>query len=94
MDVRDVVRAYRLLIEQGKKGQAYNVASKERMSIQWILDALCEAANVSPTIEVDPELYRPTDRAPLLTATLMEQTTGWKPEIPFRKTLTDILEEV
>jgi GDP-4-dehydro-6-deoxy-D-mannose reductase len=91
MDVRDVVRAYRLLIERGERGQAYNVASSERVPIRRILDQLCKAAGVAPSIETDPALYRPTDRAPLLTSARIQETTGWKPEIPFTQTLLDIL---
>lgn len=92
MDVRDVVRAYRLLIEQGTSGQAYNVASGMRVPIQWILDQLCEAADITPRIESDPALYRPTDRAPLLQADRIKADTRWKAEIPFEQTLRDILE--
>ncbi len=93
MDVRDVVRAYRLLIERGERGLAYNVAATKRVSIRWILNALCKAAGISPTIETDPERYRPTDRTPLLTSIRMFETTGWQPEIQFEKTLSDILEQ-
>lgn len=94
MDVRDVVRAYRLLIERGDAGHAYNVASTERVPIQWVLDQLCQVAGVNPTIEVDPKLFRPTDRAPLLSAERIQTATGWKPVIPFDQTLRDILEEL
>jgi GDP-4-dehydro-6-deoxy-D-mannose reductase len=92
MDVRDVVRAYRLLIEAGQSGLAYNVAATERVPIQWLLDQLCEAAGVSPTLEVDPALYRPTDYAPLLSSQRIESATGWKLRIPFQQTLRDLLE--
>ena len=92
MDVRDVVLAYRLLIERGEAGQAYNVAATERVPIQWVLDQLCAQAKVSPTIEVDPKLYRPTDQAPLLSAERIETLTGWQPKIPFEQTLRDILQ--
>jgi GDP-4-dehydro-6-deoxy-D-mannose reductase len=92
MDVRDVVRAYRLLVERGRRGQAYNVASAERVSIREILNQLCEAAGVTPSIGTDPALYRPTDRSPLLSIQRMRDTIGWEPEIPLKQTLLDILE--
>jgi len=92
MDVRDVVRAYRLLIEGGQAGQAYNVAPSERVSIQWVLDQLCGAAGIAPAIEVDEALYRPTDRTPLLSSSRIRAATGWRPEIPFAQTLRDILQ--
>ena len=92
MDVRDVVRAYRLLVERGRRGWAYNVASAERVSIRTMLKQLCEAAGVTPSIGTDPALYRPTDRSPLLCTQRMRDTIGWEPEIPFKQTLRDILE--
>ncbi len=91
MDVRDVVRAYRLLIQQGQSGKAYNVAASERVPIQWVLDQLCQAAGVSPTREVDPELFRPTDYAPLLSSARIKADTDWEPQTPFKQTLHDIL---
>ncbi len=93
MDVRDVVRAYRLLIERGEPGLPYNVSASERVPIRWILDALCKAAGVSPAIETDSARYRPTDRTPLLTSKRMFETTGWQPELAFEQTLIDILEQ-
>jgi len=92
MDVRDVVRAYRLLIEKGNAGEAYNVAATKRAPIRGILEKLCKIADVSPRIEIDEKLFRPTDRAPLLSAELINKTTGWKPEIELQQTLHDILE--
>jgi len=91
MDVRDVVRAYRLLIEKGNAGEAYNVASVKRSPIRIILDKLCEIAEISPKIEIDEKLFRPTDRAPLLSAERIAAVTGWQPEISLEQTLHDIL---
>jgi len=92
MDVRDAVRAYRLLIEKGESGQAYNVAATKRAPIRWILNKLCEIADVKPEIKINQKLFRPTDRAPLLSADKIKNQTGWQPEIPLEKTLQDILE--
>lgn len=91
LDVRDVVRAYRLIIEHGQPGQAYNVASSERVTIGKILELLCAAAGIDPEINVDPELYRPTDRSPEISIRRIRETTGWEPGIPFEKTLADVL---
>jgi GDP-4-dehydro-6-deoxy-D-mannose reductase len=93
MDVRDVVRAYRLLIEKGNAGEAYNVATAKRAPIRVILDKLCKIAEVSPKIEIDEKLFRPTDLAPLLSAARIASVTGWQPEIPLEQTLFDILEK-
>ena len=91
LDVRDVVRAYRLLIENGEAGKAYNIASPELIPIRRILKQLCEIAGVQPEIEIDPELFRPTDRVPLLDTARIRATTGWQPEIPLEQTLRDML---
>ena len=92
LDVRDVVRAYRQLIESGTPGLAYNIASTERVSIKTILDTLCESAGVTPTIEIDPAFYRPTDRSPILSTQRIQNATGWQAIIPLQKTLHDIME--
>jgi GDP-4-dehydro-6-deoxy-D-mannose reductase len=92
LDVRDVVRAYRLLLEKGRPGCAYNIASATRVSIRTILDTLCKLAGVSPAIEIDPARFRPTDASPLLDTTRLRTDTGWTPEIPLEQTLRDMLE--
>ncbi len=63
-DVRDVVRAYVRLLEQGRPGQAYNIASGRMTPVRDILDTLCDIAQVHPPIEVDPALFRPNDDRP------------------------------
>jgi GDP-4-dehydro-6-deoxy-D-mannose reductase len=93
-DVRDVVRAYRLLIENGAAGEAYNIASGHLVAVRELLDALCEEAGIHPRIEVDPERYRPTDAPPLLCIEKIKQQVGWTPEIPLRQTLGEIYREM
>ncbi len=91
MDVRDVVRAYRLLIEKGQSGQAYNIGSTNTMRIGDMLTLLCRQAGVSPDRVTDPQLVRPTDWSPRLDTTRLTTRTGWTPEIPFEQTLQDML---
>ncbi len=93
MDVRDVVRAYRLLIEQGDPGKAYNIASDNLVRIGEMLDTLCRLAGVAPKLETDPELMRPTDWSPHLDTTRLVADTGWATTIPFEQTLQDMLNE-
>jgi len=98
-DVRDVVRAYRLLLEVTAEGsapasQVVNVASGEAISIRSIIDQLCELAGVPPRIEVDGSLVRADDPMEIYgDATLLTKLIGWRPEIPLRTTLTDVLAE-
>ncbi len=91
MDVRDVVRAYRLLIEQGQPGVAYNIASDNMVQIGDMLNTLCRLAGISPDLEPDPALMRPTDWSPHLDTTRLVAETGWTPTIAFEQTLNDML---
>lgn len=92
-DVRDVARAYRLLIEKGRPGEAYNLSSQNRIKIGALLDKLCSLAGIKPAFTVDPEKFRPTDNSPFLDISKLQNATGWKPEIDLSKTLRDILSE-
>jgi GDP-4-dehydro-6-deoxy-D-mannose reductase len=89
-DVRDVARAYRLLIEKGQPGEAYNIASGHLRPIRELLEILCDEADIHPQLEVDPDLYRPTDAPPLLCIEKINVHTGWEPVIPLQETLRGI----
>lgn len=90
LDVRDVVRAYRLLIEKGRAGESYDIATGKLTKIKKVLKKLSEIAGVDPEIEVDSELYRPTDSSPRINSVKVRKVTGWTPEIDIEKTLNDI----
>lgn len=90
-DVRDVARAYRLLIERGQTGEAYNLASGSQVRIGDILDRLCTQAGVRPRITRDPLLYRPNTESPILDIRKIRDATGWEPLISLDQTLRDIL---
>ena len=91
-DVRDVVRAYRLLIESGDAGEVYNVCSGRDVSIHQIADTLLELAGTSLEFETDPALMRPVE-VPVLRGDpgRLCEATGWKPEITLDQTLADVL---
>ena len=93
-DVRDVVRAYRLLIEHGEPGEAYNVCSGVDIAISDLADRLVAAALHPMRLEEDPERQRPVD-VPVLRgdAAKMHKVTGWEPEIAIEQTLSDVLDE-
>lgn len=92
-DVRDIVRAYRLLIEKGSTGKAYNIASGREVRVGDVLTRLCELAGVKPDISRDPAFYRPADENPILDTQRIRKDTGWAPVIPLDQTLTDILNQ-
>ncbi len=91
-DVRDVVRAYRLLIESGQPGGVYNVCSGRDVSIQEIADGLLDLAGTALALETDQALMRPVE-VPVLRGdpSRLSAVTGWKAEIPLEQTLSDVL---
>jgi GDP-4-dehydro-6-deoxy-D-mannose reductase len=91
-DVRDVVRAYRLLVERGEPGEAYNVCSGRDVAIQQIAEHLVGRATADVRLELDPERLRPAD-VPIVRgdASKLRAATGWEPVIPLEQTLDEIL---
>ena len=86
-DVRDVARAYVLLLERGHAGLAYNIASGHLMPVRDLLDGLCDVAQVRPQVEIDPALFRPDENRPSYDTARIRAHVGWEPEIPLRQTL-------
>ena len=91
-DVRDVVVAYRLLIEHGVPGSTYNVCSGKDVAISEVADDLLALARADLELVTDPDLVRPVD-VPVLQgdAGLLRASTGWVPSIPLATTLADVL---
>ena len=92
-DVRDVVRAYLLLMQKGRRGQVYNVSSGKAVKLGEILDILLSFSEVKIGVEVDQKKLRKVD-IPLLVGDnrKIKAETSWKPEIPLRKSLGDLLD--
>lgn len=86
-DVRDVARAYVLLLERGQTGCAYNIASGRMIPVRDLLDGLCNVAQVRPRIEIDPRLFRPNENRPSYDIARILSHVGWQPEILLRQTL-------
>lgn len=92
-DVRDVVRAYRLLVERGVPGAAYNVCSGVDVAISEVAEMLLELSGSDLQISVDPALIRPLD-LPVLRGdpSLLVRDTGWHPEWKLDQTLAACLD--
>jgi GDP-4-dehydro-6-deoxy-D-mannose reductase len=98
-DVRDVVVAYRALLEGlaagtiAPGGAIFNVASGHSVTIDHVLDRLAQLIGVSPAIEVDPDLVRATDAPEIVgDPSAIEEAVGWRPRVPLDQTLSDIVE--
>src|SRR5206468_3936506 len=90
---RDVVRAYRLLIERGEPGESYNVCSGRGISMQELADRLLGMATRPMRLEVDRERLRPVE-VPVHWGdnTRLRSATGWQPSIGLEQSLAEILE--
>lgn len=92
-DVRDIVRAYRMLIEKGRRDEAYNICSGKPRSIKAILQTLKSFSPIKIQIVTDPERLRPSDIPETRGShTKLRRDTGWTPQIPFNQTLKDLFE--
>lgn len=92
-DVRDMVRAYDLILEKGIIGDVYNIGSGKSFTIADILKMLLALSKTEITVESDPMLMRPADTPELLCdGKKMQQLTHWHPEIPLEQTLKDTLD--
>ncbi|MEP6688570.1 MAG: NAD-dependent epimerase/dehydratase family protein, partial [Gemmatimonadales bacterium] len=84
LDVRDVVRAYRLLLEHGEPGEAYNVARGEGMSLAEVFSRLAALIGTDAVPLADPSLVRASDIPHLVgDSTKLRRATGWAPTISF-----------
>ena len=92
-DVRDVVRAYTMLMQKGIAGETYNVGSGKAVSIQTLLDILLHLSTASVTVEQDAAKMRPAD-VPCIEAdiTKLRRDTGWNPIYPPEETLRTMLD--
>jgi len=92
-DVRDVVQAYWLATEMGSPGEVYNIGSGVGRRVEEMLNMLLGMSNVSIKIEMDHARLRPSDVKVLICDyTKFRKLTGWKPEISFEQTLSDLLD--
>lgn len=90
-DVRDVVAAYRLLMERASSGSVFNVASGITLPMQTYLDLMLSLATVKVRVQVDPALLRPVDTATVrVDVSALKSLTGWQPRIPMAQTVADL----
>jgi GDP-4-dehydro-6-deoxy-D-mannose reductase len=93
-DVRDIVRAYWLAVEKGEYGDCYNLCSGKPRVIKDVLDLLLQSStSENIKTEEDPSRMRPSDVQILHgDCSKFKKQTGWEPEIPFEKTMSDLLD--
>lgn len=93
LDVRDITRAYWLVVEKCIPGEVYNIGGTRTMSIGEMLDMLLALSSAKQIkVEVSKKLLRPADvTLQIPSIAKFQRQTGWKSEIPFEKTLQDLL---
>ena len=92
-DVKDMVKAYIALMNQGKVGEVYNIGSGQGWKIREILDMLLSYSTQHITVEVDSTRLRPSDVAYFVADSTKIAQHGWKPQVPMKETLQRILSE-
>lgn len=91
-DVRDIVKAYWILVSKCKPGEVYNIGGNRTVKIKEVLDILLSFSDKKFEVKVDPKLLRPSDvTLQIPNMDKFRNETGWKPEIPLEKTLQDLL---
>lgn len=89
--VKDIVRAYRMIVESDDCEAIYNVGSGTAYRLNEMLDYITGLSNQEITVEIDPERFRPSDQ-PVICCnhSLITEKLGWKPEL----TVFDALREM
>lgn len=91
-DVRDMVIAYVLAIEEGKSGDVYNLGSGKGYKINNLLDMLKSLSTTKIEVRIDKSRFRPIDIPFLISnSSKFQKISGWKAQIPIEKTLEDVL---
>ena len=90
-DVKDILRAYELILTQGHNGTIYNVCSGQEYSLRSMLERLLMLSGVQATIELDPALIRPVEQTRMRGSyKLLQSHTGWAPASDIDETLLKI----
>jgi GDP-4-dehydro-6-deoxy-D-mannose reductase len=92
-DVRDIVRGYHLALTQGRAGEVYNLGAGQAHTVRELLNTLIAASGAAIEIVQDPERTRLVE-VPRMVAdcTRMADHTGWRTQIPFERSLSDVLD--
>ena len=90
IDVRDGVKAMRLLMEKGNPGEPYNICNGKAYQIQEILDMLVEISGTNAKVISDKKLFRVADEPLLLGDDTKIRALGYKREYSMKKTLEDV----
>ncbi|PKP59653.1 MAG: hypothetical protein CVT89_00980 [Candidatus Altiarchaeales archaeon HGW-Altiarchaeales-2] len=95
LDVRDVVKAYKLIIENGKAKEIYNVSSGKNITIEKLLKKLIDQSKVKNIeIKINKKIYRTDDTKEFIIDNTKIKSLGWKTTYSINTTLKDTLDEL
>ena len=94
-DVRDVVRAYRLLAKHALDGETYNIASGHDVALADVAAMLVDELAPDVTLVPDETLFRPVE-IPVMRGSFekLHETTGWEPSITLDQSLRDVIDDM
>ena len=93
LDVRDVVKAYYLLLKKGLKGEVYNICSGNGIVLKDLVVKMSEILKLDVIIKEDPQLLRPNENKKIIGSyRKINLALGWRPEIPLEQSLADIID--
>ncbi len=94
VDVRDVVRAYYMLLKNGKSGEVYNICSGVGKPLREIIDMISNELDMKIDNTVNPDFVRPNDNKVMIgDYSKIKEELGWEPEISLDKTIKDIVNQ-
>lgn len=92
VDVRDVVRAYYMLLLNGKKGEVYNICSGRAICLKDLVHMIAEQMGIKIATYVNAEFIRPQDNKIVVGSPFkIESELGWHPEIGLSRTIVDMI---
>lgn len=93
VDVRDVVRAYYMLLLKGKKGEVYNICSGRAICLKDLINIIAEQVGVEVETQINPDYIRPQDNKIVVGSPFkIESELGWHPEIGLNRTIADMIQ--
>lgn len=95
VDVRDVVKAYYLILTQGEPGEIYNICSGKGHKLSDIVEEIASIVGITVKTIVNPEYVRPNDNKVIIGSNeKIRNRFGWQPEYKIKGSLESMIEKM
>lgn len=92
VDVRDVVRAYYLLLAKGRKGEIYNICSGRGITLKEVVELIADEVGVQVTTKTNQDYVRPGDNMEIVgSAYKLASELNWECLYDFKQTIKDMV---